>query len=284
LRHVTKSAFPVARVVTERGSPAVATCLPYIGPVPRAVTHLAVWIPAAVIVMLVGAGVWFWTRAGESTQISSGAALAEYGTPGGRTVAGPRAGAWTYTARGSETVGLGPLRVTRDLPANARIVVRPAEAGFWRTLALSEEHVESTRFAVSGAGTRAVSRSTKLTVGGLGRTDDVDLVPPPLIYPRTLKVGAHWRLRYALRDMQVDARVRVTGRAVVPVDGQDVPVFVIRTNGGVTGPIAGRRDDTEWYAPSLAMPARLVLRMNLSGDVSLRLAADLRLASTAPVN
>jgi hypothetical protein len=78
--------------------------------------------------------------------------------------------------------------------------------------------------------------------------------------------------------------VRVTGRAVVPVDGQDVPVFVIRTNGAVTGPIAGRRDDTEWYAPSLAMPARLVLRMNLSGDVSLRLAADLRLASTAPVN
>ena len=262
----------------------MAPCLPYIAPVPRAVTHLAVWIPAAVIVVLVGAGVWFWTRAGESTQISSGAALAEYGTPGGRTVAGPRAGAWTYTARGSETVGLGPLRVTRDLPAHAGIVVRPAEEGFWRTLALSEEHVESTRFAVSGAGTRAVSRSTKLTVGGLGRTDDVDLVPPPLIYPRTLTVGAHWRQRYALRDMTVDALVRVTGRAVVPVDGQDVPVFVIRTNGAVTGPIAGRRDDTEWYAPSLAMPARLVLRMNLSGDVSLRLAADLRLASTAPVN
>jgi hypothetical protein len=252
--------------------------------VPRTVTHLAVWIPAAIIVVLVGGGAWFLMRAGESTQISTGAALAQYGAPGGQTVAGPRAGAWTYAAHGSETVGLGPLHVTRDLPAQTRIVVRPAGSGFWRTLALSEEHVESTRFAVSSAGTRAVSRSTKVTVGGLGRTDEVNLVPPPLIYPRTLKVGAHWRLRYALRDMHVDARVRVTGRDVMSVDGQDVPVFVIRTSGVVTGPIAGRRDDTEWYAPSLGLPARLVLTMDLSGDATLRVAADLRLVSTVPVN
>jgi hypothetical protein len=281
---LAKSAFPVGAVVARHCSPAVTARLPYIGPVPRARTHLAVWIPAAVIVVLVGAGVWFWMRAGESTQISAGSALAQYGTPGGHTVAGPRAGAWTYTAHGSETVGLGPVHVTRDLPAEARIVVRPAGSGFWRTLALSEEHVEGTRFGVSGAGTRAVARSTTVTVGGLGRTDDVNLVPPPLIYPRTLKVGAQWRQRYALRDMTVDALVRVTGRTVVPVAGQDVPVFVIRTNGVVTGPIAGRRDDTEWYAPSLGMPARLVLNMDLSGDASLRVAADLRLASTAPVN
>ena len=262
----------------------MAACLPYIGPVSRTLTRRVVWIPAASIVVVVGAAAWFWVRAGESTQISTGSALAQYGTPGGHTVAGPRAGAWTYTTHGSETVGLGPVHVTRDLPAEARIVVRPAGVGFWRTLALSEEHVEATRFAVSDAGTRAVSRSTRVTVAGLGRTDDVNLVPPPLIYPRTLKVGAHWRQRYALRDLQVDALVRVTGRAVVPVNGQEVPVFVIRTNGVVTGPIAGHRDDTEWYAPSLGMPAHLVLSMSLSGDASLRVAADLTLVSTAPVN
>lgn len=262
----------------------MAPRLPYIGPVSRTVTHFAVWIPAVIVVVLVGAGVWFWVRAGESTQISTGSALAQYGTPGGQTVAGPRAGAWTYTAHGSETVGLGPVHVTRDLPAEARIVVRPAESGYWRTLALSEEHVEATRMGVAAAGTRAVARSTRVTVAGLGRTDDVQLVPPPLIYPRTIAVGDHWHQQYALRQLHVDATVQVTGHAVLPLDGRDVPVFIIRTRGDITGAMPGHRDDTEWYAPSLGLPVRIVITMDISGSASLRLSADLTLASATPVN
>ena len=129
-----------------------------------------------------------------------------------------------------------------------------------------------------------MARSTKVTVAGLGRTDDVTLVPPPLIYPRTLAVGDHWRQRYSLREIDVDAEVRVTGRAVIPVAGQDVPVFIIRTVGRITGPMPGQRVDTEWYAPSLGLPARTRIRMDISGTASLNLSADLSLASTAPVN
>ena len=250
----------------------------------RALTRPVVLVPVIIVLVLVAGGIWFWVRAGESTEISTGSALAQYGTPGGRTVSGPRAGAWTYRSHGSETVGLGPVHVTRDLPPEARIVVRPAGSGYWRTLALSEEHVEGTRFGVSAAGTRAVARSTKVTVAGFGRTDDVTLVPPPLIYPRTLAVGDHWRQRYSLRELKVDATVRVTGRAVVQVGGTDVPVFIIRTSGDVTGPMPGHRDDTEWYAPSLGLPVRIALAMNISGTASIRVTADLTLASTTPVN
>lgn len=251
---------------------------------PRTLTRPVVIVPIAIVLVLVGVGVWFWVRAGQSTEITTGSALAQYGAPGTRTVAGPRAGAWTYRAHGEETVGLGPVHVTRDLPAEARIVVRPAPDGYWRSLALSEEHVESTRLRVFAVGTRAVARSTKVTVAGLGRTDDVTLVPPPLIYPRTLAVGDHWRQRYALRELHVDAQVRVTGRAVLPVNGQDVPVFIIRTSGQITGPMPGHRDDTEWYAPSLGLPVRLTIAMDITGTASLKLTADLSLASATPVN
>jgi hypothetical protein len=279
-----KSSFPVTCVVGARRSPATDGHLPYIDPVLRTITRPVVLIPIIVVVLLAAAGTWFWVRAGQSTEITTGAALAQYGAPGGRTVAGPQAGVWTYDAHGSETVGLGPVKVTRDLPPEARMVVRPAGSGYWRSLAFSEEHVERTRLAVSDAGTRAVERSTKVTVSGLGRTDSVDLVPPPLIYPRAIAVGDQWRQRYVLRDLHVDARVRVTSHDVVVVNGTRVPVVVIRTSGEITGPTPGHRDDTEWYAPSLGLPVRLVITMTVSGTASLRMSADLTLTSTEPVN
>ncbi len=78
-------------------------------------------------------------------------ALAQYGQAGSETASGPHAGVWTDMATGQETVGLGPVHVTRDFPSTARSVVRPIRDGDWRALALSEEHVEATRFAVAAA-------------------------------------------------------------------------------------------------------------------------------------
>lgn len=241
-------------------------------------------VPLVIVLVLVGVGIWFWIAASHSTPVSAQSALEEYGTAGGRTGTGPRAGAWSYSATGSETVGFGPVHVTRDLPSVARLVVRPAAGGYWRTLALSEEHVEATRLTVSATGTRAVSRTTTLTVAGIGRTQDDVLRPPPLIYPPDMAVGDTWRQRYALHNLDVDARVRVLRRDVVRVGDVDVPVLVIRTVGLITGAIPGRRTDIDWYAPSLGLPARWTLDMDVSGAASLVVKADLTMTSTEPLS
>lgn len=261
----------------------VARDCPTIAAVARRITRPVVLVPLVIVLVLVGAGLWFWFAASRSTPVSAQSALEEYGTAGGETVTGPRAGAWSFAATGSETVGFGPVRVTRDLPAVARLVVRPAAGGYWRTLALSEEHVEATRLVVGAAGTRARSRTTTLTVAGIGRTQDDTMAPPPLVYPSRLAVGDAWRQRYALHNLDVDARVRVLRRDVVRVGDADVPVFVIRTDGVITGAIPGRRVDVDWYAPSLGLPVRWTIDMDVSGAASLVVKADLRMTSIEPL-
>ncbi len=118
-----------------------------------------------------------------------------------------------------------------------------------------------------------------MTVAGVGRTDDVAMLPPALIYPRHLAVGMHWQQHYRLRDIVVTSRVRILRRAVVSVAGHDVPVFVISTTAAITGPLPRRRTDIGWFAPSLGVPARLVINMHISGTASLDMHLDLRLAS-----
>ncbi len=226
---------------------------------------------------------WFWVSASRTTEVTTQSALDEFGGPAGMTtLRGPAVGVWSYSASGSETVGLGPFHVTRDQPATARIVIRPAAGGYWRTLALSEEHVEGTRMRRSPQGTRATQRHTMLRVAGLGRGDDTDLVPPPLIYPRTVSVGDRWTDRYRLREIDARATSRVTGRRVVTVAGRRVAVYEMRTDTVLSGAMQGTRNDEEWYAPSLGMPVRLVLDVDLRGPVTLREHVVMTLQSTTP--
>ncbi len=253
--------------------------LPYHRHVLRALAHPVSLVSLVIIAALVGVGIWFWIGARSSTEVTTQSALAQYGRAGSETASGPHAGVWTYTSTGYETVGLGPVRVTRDFPSTARIVVRPIRDGYWRALALSEEHVEATRFAVAAAGTRAVARRTTVTVAGFGRTDDVAMLPPALTYPRRLAVGMRWQQHYRLRDIVVTSKVRILRRAVVSVAGHDVPVFVISTTAAITGPLPGHRTDIDWFAPSLGVPARLRINMHISGTASLDMHLDMRLAS-----
>lgn len=237
---------------------------------PRALTRPVVIVPAVVVLLLVGFGVWFWVAAGESTEVPTRAALAEYGDGGGAISGGPAAGAWEYQATGAETVGLGPFHVTRDFPPTARIVVRPAKGGYWRTLVLSEQHVEGVRMRVGPDGTRAEGRRTTLSVAGFGRTDATTFAPPPLVYPDDLAVGDTWRSRYRLREIRADATSTVLRRATATVGGEQIPVFVMRTRTVLTGALPGTRTDEEWFAPSLHMPVRLALDVDIHGTVALK--------------
>lgn len=238
--------------------------------------------PLAILVVFIAVGAWLWTRAGSSTPMSEADALAWYGSGGDGATGGPEPGVWTYRVTGDETVGVGPLKVDRALPAEGRIVVRPAADGYWRTLALSEEHVEATRFEVTPHGSYARERRTIVTVAGIGRDDLVMLKPPPLSYPAVIRVGRTWDEEYMLDEIRVRADVRVLRREVVRVGDRDVPAFVIRTVSDITGPLPGERTDVQWWAPGLRMPVRWILDMRISGVASLETHADMVLAEPGP--
>lgn len=250
---------------------------------PRALTRPLVLIPTIIVLAVVGFGVWFWMAAGESTEVSTGSALAEYGEGGGSITGGPDAGAWVYRASGTETVGLGPFHVTRDFPTTTRVVVRPATRGYWRTLVLSEQHVESVRMSVAADGTRAEERRTTLSVAGFGRTETARFVPPLMVYPRTMAVGTTWRSRYRLRQVDADATATVVRAATAEVGGARIPVLVIRTRTVLTGALPGTHDDEEWFAPSLRMPVRLALDVDLHGSASLAERIVMTLQQPRPV-
>ncbi len=239
-------------------------------------------IPLVVILVVLAAGAWFWSRAGSSTPVSEGAALEDFGEGGSRTTIGPQAGVWTYRATGDETVSLGPIDVDRPLPPEARLVVRPAPGGYWRTLAFSEEHVEAARLRVTPRGQYLEERVTTIRVAGIGRDDRQVLTPPPLVHPRVLRVGMAWTERYSLDEVQVNAKVRVLRRATVRVGEREVPTYVVRTTAAITGPFPGRRVDTMWWSPALSMPVRWTLDMDVRGAASLRTNADITLTSPPP--
>jgi len=239
--------------------------------------------PLVVVLVLIGIGAWWWANAGSSTPVSQGQAATDYGSSSAPAVAGaPRSGVWTYRASGDETVGLGPVSIDRDIPAEVQVVVRPAPKGFWRTLALSEEHVEASRVRVAPEGEYVEERITTLKVTGLGRDDRQKLVPPLLAYPADMEVGDSWTERYSMDKVRVVVRARVLSRTTLDVAGTAVPVLLVDKRGKVSGPVAGVRDDRVWWSPQLKMPVRWVLRTDLDGVAALRMDADLTLTSTAP--
>lgn len=241
-------------------------------------------VPLVLLLVLIGAGAWWWSRAGSSTQVSGEQAARDHGDgPAGRVIAGgPRAGVWSYRSGGDETVGAGPVTVDRKIPRSATIVVRPAPGGFWRTLVLSEEHVEASRIRVAPEGEYLEERVTTLTVAGLGRDDRQVLVPPPLSMPRAPEPGDTWTERYRMDDVRVVVRARVLRRGAQKVGGESVPVVLIEKKAMVSGPLEGFRNDRMWWSPDLRMPVRWRITTELDGFAALRSDSRMVLAAAGP--
>lgn len=241
-------------------------------------------IPLVLVVVLIVLGAWWWSRAGSSTPVSEQEAGQDYGGgTGDRSIpGGPPPGVWTYRATGDETVGAGPVSIDRPLPPEAQMVVRAAPRGFWRTLVLSKEHVEASRIRTAPEGEYLVERVTTVKVAGLGRDDRQALVPPPLVYPASMEVGDTWTERYRMDEVRVVTRARVVRREVVDVGGRSVDAVVIGKTTAITGPVAGSRRDTVWWAPGLRMPVRWRFSTTVDGVASLRTDADVVLTSTEP--
>lgn len=244
-------------------------------------------VRAALIVLLlaaIGAGIWLWQRAGESTPVSEQRALAEFRAEGGGAAAPgiPAAGVYTYAQEGSERGGIGPAHISRGLPGEARYVVTEAAGGYRAQLSMSQEHIEGVTLKVGAGGSREVARRTKVTFLGFGRDDRRALRPPPLWLPARLTTGRTWSGSYTAGDLPVTYRSRVLRRDAVEVDGRRWAVWVVRSESRTGGVHPGDRTDTWWWSPRLALPLRWDLDMRIGGPASLSTRASLTLVRTNP--
>ncbi len=237
-----------------------------------------------VLAGIVGA-VWLWNRAGASTAADQDRAVEVFrATPGGGSVrAGvPRPGVYRFRQSGSERGGVGPLKLSRDLPRAALYVVTATPGGYREELDISEEHVESAELRRRPKGTLEVARRTKVTFLGVGRDDRRALRPAPLRFPRALPVGAAWSARYVAGALPVSVRGRVLRSETLELEGARVPVRVIRRTTDTGGTHPGRRVDTYWWSPTHAMPLRWTIDLEIGGPATLRTRAGLTLESLTP--
>lgn len=245
---------------------------------------------ASVILLLlvaVGAGVWFWSKAGESTPADPDAAVRDFraaaGGGAGPRPGVPRAGVYRLRQSGTERGGVGPIDISRDLPDVALYTVTPAPGGYREQLDISGEHVESSLLRVGRAGaSRRVSTRTKVTFLGVGRDDRRELRPPPLRLPPRLAVGATWSSRYTAGTLPISVRGSVLRKDVVEIDGRRLPVVVVRSVTDTGGTHPGRRTDVIWWSVPRALPLRWSIDAEIRGIAKLRTRAELAMETLAP--
>jgi hypothetical protein len=239
---------------------------------------------AVVVLAAIGAGIWFWERAGESTPVSEESALRDFRAEGGAAAAPgiPAAGVYTYRQEGSERGGVGPAHISRGLPDQAPYVVTKAEGGYRAQLSMSQEHIEGVTVRVGKDGSHEVARRTKVTFLGFGQDDRRTLRPPPLWLPARLAAGRTWSGSYRAGDLPVTYSSRVLRRDAVEVDGRRWAVWVVRSDSRTGGVHPGDRTDTWWWSPRLALALRWTIDMHIGGPASLDTRATLELVRVTP--
>ena len=230
------------------------------------------------------AGVFLWRSAGSSDPVSQDEALATFHSAQGEATAagGPAPGVYRYTASGSEPGGLGPLAITRSLPAQARLVVTSRADGWDAEMDYSRQHIESMRVVRRGGELRVTFRRTKLTFAGFGRDDRRSVEPPSLFLPARPSPGTRWRESYRTGDINVRVDNRVVRSERMRVGDRDIDVLVVSSHSETDGPHPGTRDETLWWAPSLAIPARWDVDMDIGGTFAFRARLSVRLVSAVP--
>lgn len=232
--------------------------------------------------VLLVAGVVVWRSAGSSDPVSRDEALAVFraaqSTRG--AAGGPVPGVYAYSASGSETGGVGPLAITRALPAEARLVVTRRDDGWDAELDYSRQHIESMRVARRDGELRVTFRRTKVTFAGFGRDDRRAVEPPSLFLPANPAPGDHWSESYRTGDINVRADNRILRRERMRVGDREVDVLVLTSSSVTDGPHPGTRTETIWWSPALSLPVRWDVDMDIGGTFAFRARSTVRLTST----
>ncbi len=252
-------------------------------PVTRPRRFLVVALAVALAAGLLVAVLW-WRAGRDSPPFSEPEALGAFRAQEGTAVphGGPSPGVYTYASSGSEGGGVGPFSLSRRLPGTARLVVTTTDGGWDAELYYSRDHVEGATYVEGPDGIRITTRRTKVEFAGVGQDDRRAQQPPPLFLPPRPKVGDAWTERYRTGDLNVVNSGRIVREQTVQVAGTPVRTLVVVTHSTTDGPHPGTRDEMMWWAPSLGIPARWDVRMDIGGVFAFRAASSVVLRDTTP--
>ncbi|HWH15236.1 MAG TPA: hypothetical protein VNT51_10875 [Miltoncostaeaceae bacterium] len=239
------------------------------------------------VLALAGGVALLWRAASRSTPVTQADAVAAYRAEAPRAAGAvtpgvPAPGVYTYRATGGEDASVGPLSISRPVPAEARYVVTPAPGGYAAELRVSREHVEEYRYRVAGGWTRVTWRRVDVRFLGLGRDDRRDVVPAARWVPLRPRPGMRWTVDFRTGSLRTRGEGAVVGRTTLPLGGRREPVAVVRTTTRTTGAHGGRRDETLWWSPRLALPVRITSDTRLGGVAAFRGRLRLDLVAEAP--
>jgi hypothetical protein len=238
----------------------------------------------AVVAGLAVGGALLWRNARGSDPVSEREALAAFRErPGGAAPpGGPAPGVYTYRSSGSERGGVGPFAVSRRLPRTARLVVTAAPGGWEGEFSYSRQHIEGTRYVTAADGIRITWLRTDVTFAGFGSDDRRSVDPPSLFMPAGPAVGDAWKERYRTGDINVVDDNRIVRAERVRVGARSVQTLVVKIHSVTDGPHPGTRDEKMWWSPSLGLPVRSDVAMDIGGVFAFRATSSVSLTDPEP--
>ena len=171
----------------------------------------------------------------------------------------------------------------RELPPTARFVVTAVPGGWEGEMLYSQEHIETSRYIRGDDGAMRVTwHRTKLTFAGIGRDDKRDVAPPSLAIPSDLTPGRTWSDRYRTGDINVSSESTIARAERVKVGMSAIDTVVIEIRSTTDGPHPGTRNETMWWAPSLNLPVRWDIEMDIGGTFGFKGRSSVTLTATVP--
>jgi hypothetical protein len=238
-----------------------------------------------VIAITIGAAGYVVLRSRHSTPVAERTAVARFrAVQGAAEAAGlPETGVYTYSVRGWECAGLGPLCLHRSLPSRAYAIVSRHGALLTIELDLSREHLEAQRFRLTPRGRLLVWQRTELSILGVSQ-DDAHTVSPEttLSVPASPHAGARWSQRFNDGGLPVSVENHVSRSEGIPVGDETLATWKIVSASITGGAHPGTEDDVDWLASDLGIDARFSIDRRIRGVFPYRLELTADLVSRSP--
>jgi hypothetical protein len=237
---------------------------------------------AMIVVALAVAGVARRRLSASSSSISVIEAINVFEQAANGSVTGPpRPGVYTYALHGNECAGVAIIRLCRDFPSRARMILTRKPGTITIELDFSQDHLEASRYAVHPDGLYLAWQRTRIVIG-IAQDSAASTTPPTLAVPSALRVGQHWTQRFLVDKLPVVTTNRVARQTTMTIGGSDVSVYEIDAVSKTGGAHPGTESDITWHSPSSGLDVRQIVHRKIGGAFPYSMDLDATLQSLKP--
>ncbi|MGH9080358.1 MAG: hypothetical protein ACRDYE_09860 [Acidimicrobiales bacterium] len=232
--------------------------------------HHRLWalgMGAALLIVAVAAGVWFFVLRSPTTPIDLRQALRLYRQGQGPVAADPSpelppSGVYRYRTSGSERLSMGDI--TRRFPTSTDLIVTDGRCATmkWEPF---EQHIEGLVTCPSAGGALSITSAPSYEqIAGTQTTSDIQCPAAAYLLPPHPVAGQRWQVTCRAPGQTVLLTGQVIGTARVGVGGTSVPAVHTRMSLSFSGAESGSNPNDYWLSASTG----LILRQSETVDVS----------------